>query len=311
MSRSLARLLWNGRAPGAKLYLPVSSGIGLYKDIVISSVARLLGYCLVLHHHTYAYIYDRDLRVATLDRLVGRGGAHIVHCALMRDDFLKSYNSQSAFFFVPPTIVAKKLDPLPQTPHQGFALGFLSNLSIAKGLDDAIAVFEQLAAENRQVRLVLAGPCYERESQQLIDAAVARWPGQVSHLGPVYDDAKARFFATIDAFVFPTRNESWGIVLSEALASGCPVIARSRGCIPWIVRNECGHVIDSATSFAPAAAQHLRDWIDSPEAFAKAQAAARMRSRELELDAERELPEFVRQVFALGSDSAERSDQKG
>ncbi|MCJ8283543.1 MAG: glycosyltransferase family 1 protein [Rivularia sp. ALOHA_DT_140] len=45
----------------------------------------------------------------------------------------------------------------------------------------------------------------------------------------------ASAFASSDAFVFPSRTETLGLVLLEAMAAGCPVVAARSGGIPDIV----------------------------------------------------------------------------
>jgi glycosyltransferase involved in cell wall biosynthesis len=52
----------------------------------------------------------------------------------------------------------------------------------------------------------------------------ARFPGAV-FLGTQEDEALARTFAAADVFVFPSRTDTFGLVLLEALASGLPVAA--------------------------------------------------------------------------------------
>jgi len=42
-------------------------------------------------------------------------------------------------------------------------------------------------------------------------------------------------FASADAFIFPSRTETLGLVLLEAMAAGCPVVAANSGGIPDIV----------------------------------------------------------------------------
>jgi glycosyltransferase involved in cell wall biosynthesis len=42
-------------------------------------------------------------------------------------------------------------------------------------------------------------------------------------------------FASADAFIFPSRTETLGLVLLEAMASGCPVVASRSGGITDIV----------------------------------------------------------------------------
>ena len=47
----------------------------------------------------------------------------------------------------------------------------------------------------------------------------------VSFVGSKYDEELARHFAASDVFVFPSRTDTFGLVLLEALASGVPVAA--------------------------------------------------------------------------------------
>jgi len=52
-------------------------------------------------------------------------------------------------------------------------------------------------------------------------------------------------FASADAFIFPSRTETLGLVLLEAMAAGCPVVAARSGGIPDIVSDgENGFLFD-------------------------------------------------------------------
>lgn len=295
--RTLAELLRRGKATNGTFYYPMSRGVGLNYDLPIVALARRRGYRVVLHHHSYSYIDRYDWRAARLARLAH---VHAVHCELMREHFLAQYDCDAEFWIVPPTIVSQQMTPLPRTPRTSFVAGFFSTILMKKGIDEAIATFERVAAAGRDVRMIVAGPCKGSAERQLIDAAVARWPDRMEYRGPVYGAAKAQYFADIDVLLFPTRYpaESWGIVLTEALQASCPVMTRSRGCIPWIVDAECGLAVDPDQDFITPAAELIGRWMDSPPAFAAAQAAARRRSQELEADADRELPEFINRFFA-------------
>ena len=55
----------------------------------------------------------------------------------------------------------------------------------------------------------------------------------------------ASAYASADAFIFPSRTETLGLVLLEAMAAGCPVVAANSGGIPDIVTNgENGFMFD-------------------------------------------------------------------
>lgn len=66
-------------------------------------------------------------------------------------------------------------------------------------------------------------------------------------------------FACADAFVFPSRTETLGLVLLEAMAAGCPVVAARSGGIPDIVTDGVnGYLFDPADDQgAIAATQRL------------------------------------------------------
>jgi glycosyltransferase involved in cell wall biosynthesis len=66
-------------------------------------------------------------------------------------------------------------------------------------------------------------------------------------------------FASADAFVFPSRTETLGLVLLEAMAAGCPVVAARSGGIPDIVTDGVnGYLFDPADDQgAIAATQRL------------------------------------------------------
>jgi glycosyltransferase involved in cell wall biosynthesis len=55
----------------------------------------------------------------------------------------------------------------------------------------------------------------------------------------------AAAYAVADAFIFPSRTETLGLVLLEAMAAGCPVIAARSGGIPDIVTDgQNGYLFD-------------------------------------------------------------------
>lgn len=307
--RSFFALLVRGRRPGQTLYTPANSSWGMLYDFFILGLGRLLGYRLVLHHHAYSYIDRYDWRMGLVNWVVGKRGAHAVHCQKMAEDFRAHYPTSAKFLMVPPTIVSREPSGERNASVAGypgdrpFVLGFLSNLTLAKGLPLVLETFEQLANDGADVQLLLAGPCLQTEAQELVNSALDKWPQRIAYRGPVYGAEKAAYYSAIDALLFPTeyRNESWGIVLSEALAAGHPVIAYDRGCVSYIVRGGCGTVVPQHADFVAEAVPLVRQWIQAPETHFQASQQALRRSEELTAEANRQFPEFVRQLRDLES----------
>jgi glycosyltransferase involved in cell wall biosynthesis len=70
----------------------------------------------------------------------------------------------------------------------------------------------------------------------------------------------AAAFASADAFIFPSRTETLGLVLLEAMAAGCPVVAANSGGVPDIVTSGVNGYLfepDADDAGAIAATQRL------------------------------------------------------
>jgi len=171
-------------------------------------------------------------------------------------------------------------------------------LSAAKGLGDALSTLTALVDRRCDVTLTLAGPVSPGESQQLIEDVAAKYPGRLRAVGPVYGDDKQKFFAEIDVFLFPTKTESWGLVLNEALAAGVPVITVDRGCTSLVVGNEAGLLIDRHVSFVEPAATQVERWAEDHESYLQASRAAVLQAQRLRDEGQDQLEKFVQHMFS-------------
>jgi phosphatidyl-myo-inositol alpha-mannosyltransferase len=100
---------------------------------------------------------------------------------------------------------------------------FVGRFESRKGLLYLLKAYRVLRKRGYDCRLLVAGSGpQEREVRRYI--ATRRLRG-VELLGRVSDDDKARYFATADVYVSPaTGQESFGIVLLEAMAAGAPIV---------------------------------------------------------------------------------------
>jgi len=117
---------------------------------------------------------------------------------------------------------------------------YVGRLSAEKGIDRIKPVLE--AIPHARLALVGDGP-YREELKTLFADLPVNFVGylQGADLGSAY--------ASADAFVFPSLTETLGLVVLEAMAAGCPVIAANAGGIPDIVTDgENGFLFDPANN---------------------------------------------------------------
>jgi glycosyltransferase involved in cell wall biosynthesis len=132
-----------------------------------------------------------------------------------------------------------------------------------------------------------------------IGARAAALDGRVVLAGPVDPIAVDAAYRSADALVLPSRLETYGMVVSEALARGLPVIASAVGGVPDVLGRGAGDVVPGLLvppDDVPALSAALRAWLTDPTLRARARTAARARRLQLPTwaDAAREVAAAVR-----------------
>jgi glycosyltransferase involved in cell wall biosynthesis len=115
-------------------------------------------------------------------------------------------------------------------PQGGLACLYVGRLAPEKNLEVVERAFAAIAARNRGARMVWVGdgPALPRLRAAHPDHLFA---------GPRLGDDLAAHYASADLFLFASLSETWGNVLSEALASGLGVIAYRRAAAEILIRN--------------------------------------------------------------------------
>jgi phosphatidyl-myo-inositol alpha-mannosyltransferase len=101
---------------------------------------------------------------------------------------------------------------------------FVGRFEERKGLIHLLKAYHRLRKRKVDARLLVvgAGP-KEREYRRFVGLRGIR---DVEFLGRVSDEEKVRYFASADIYCAPnTGQESFGIVLLEAMAAGVPIVA--------------------------------------------------------------------------------------
>jgi glycosyltransferase involved in cell wall biosynthesis len=145
---------------------------------------------------------------------------HIVHCG------------------VDPMQFAERAPGSPLTRQPGSPIKILCVARLTEVKAHAVllrAVAEMLQA-GHDPRLTLAGDGPLRKDLEAL-AAELRITDRVRFLGSVGQDAIAALYATADVFALPSFAEGVPVVLMEAMASGCPVVATRIAGIPELIEH--------------------------------------------------------------------------
>jgi len=136
---------------------------------------------------------------------------------------------------------------------------FLSRVHPKKGCDLLVRAFSEVYGQDPNVMLVVAGPDQVNWIETLrAEAKAAGVEDRIVWTGMLKGDRKWGAFAAAEAFVLPSHQENFGIVVAEALSAGKPTLISDKVNI-WreVIAARAGVV---APDNQAGATQLLRDW---------------------------------------------------
>jgi glycosyltransferase involved in cell wall biosynthesis len=131
------------------------------------------------------------------------------------------------------------------SPSDGHELGDLgitgpylltvANKKPHKNLEMAIRAFARLGEGDAHLQLVMVGERFPHRIQLLQLARDLGVRDRLVELETLPDARLAAVYGGAEAFLFPSRQEGFGMVALEAMAAGAPVVAVDRAPIPEVV----------------------------------------------------------------------------
>lgn len=120
-------------------------------------------------------------------------------------------------------------------PNGERLLFFVGRITPEKGLYVLLDAMPQILAQHPNTRLLVAGKASETLRPTAEKLGIA---DQVDLLGFISDEERNCLYQTVDAAIFPSLYEPFGIVALEAMAAGCSVIASDVGGLGEVVQHQ-------------------------------------------------------------------------
>lgn len=166
----------------------------------------------------------------------------------MREYLLRFGYRESQLAYVANGMDVAVADRTPDQPKT-YDVAWTGRVHPQKGIDDLLAVLAGLAKRLPDFRAVIIGK--SKEALEPVIREMGLGPN-VTFSGLVSEDEKFRLLKASRVFAMPSRYESWGIVVGEALAAGVPVVAYDLQCY----RPVFGDFVRYVDCFDRAALEH-------------------------------------------------------
>jgi len=156
---------------------------------------------------------------------------------LEEKDVFKIFNGVDLELFKPDNTISDKKQVV-----------FVGRLSLEKGVDKAIRIARQTLRKNKEINFVFVCPSNDEELvykipsiqklQKQLENLDKDYPERVIwHKKPLSREDLAKLYQESMLLIQPSRYESFGMTVLEAMACGKPVITSDRGGLPEVVGN--------------------------------------------------------------------------
>jgi glycosyltransferase involved in cell wall biosynthesis len=183
----------------------------------------------------------------------------------MRDELAKAYRCNP-----PPTVIPNGIDSSlfferpSREPGRRFTFTCVAGWDRRKNPKPLLKAFNELKRDEPAARLLLVGAGFAEGGQAAQWLARHGGTAQIEFRGSQSHAEVLRILREeTDAFIHPTREESFGMAIVEAMASQLPVIAGERsGAVPWLLDFGAAGVlcdIDSPRAIASSMKTVLHD----------------------------------------------------
>ena len=167
---------------------------------------------------------------------------------------INDYGNRGNVVVIPHGIesIEEPIAPRKKTLHESMRVLFVGRLELRKGVDILLSAITKIFPINNtgkwpNIEFILAGPYslnavdglnfpdwFSRERNDLVRS------GKVKFLGEISDAEIKNEYAIADLFVLPSRFESFGLVILEAMRFGVPVLSTDSSGMREVVKEEYG-----------------------------------------------------------------------
>jgi glycosyltransferase involved in cell wall biosynthesis len=227
-----------------------AKGPGFYKDLFVVILLKIFKKKIIYHFHNKGVIVNsKGWFNNCLYKYAFKNTKSILLSPNLYSDFKKYIRNEDVYYCpngIHPGIGRKQYNSTINLKSKTQLL-FLSNMIAEKGVFLIIEACKKLKDKEIDFECHFVGAwtdILEFDIQKLIFQF--KLEHHVFLNGPKYGNEKKDFFLKADVFVFPTyyKNESFPLVLLEAMSYSLPVISTHEGGIPDIViDNETGYLV--------------------------------------------------------------------
>lgn len=217
-----------------------SKGPGFYKDFLVVLILKLFRKNILFHFHNKGIRnYSHKFLDKMLYRFCFRNTKSILLTSSLYHDISEFVEEEDIFYCpngIPEIVSEQSFEKVSDTGE--FRFLFLSNMMREKGVLDLLSACKILKEKGFNFQCDFVGAWSDITEEKFIDTVNEyKLDDCVFSYGKKYNEEKLVFFNQADAFVFPTHDDTFALVVLEAMQAKLPVVSTFEGGIPDVVED--------------------------------------------------------------------------
>ncbi|MEJ8764150.1 glycosyltransferase family 4 protein [Phocaeicola sp. HCN-40430] len=231
------------KKPDLCYFTSTVGGVGIFRDMIIVGVLKLLRQKIVLHlHNKGAKKYNQKQPLSIIAYKIIFSNVKVIQLSEYLYEDIEKFVAKTNIFIcpngIPETLVT---EPSVNRNNSVPKLLFLSNLLIDKGVFTLLDACKILKDKGYKFSCdFVGGETIDINAERFYqEVQVRELTNTVAYRGRKYGKEKEAFFNHADIFVFPTfyKGETFGLVNLEAMEHKLPIVSTDEGGIPDVVKN--------------------------------------------------------------------------
>ena len=222
---------------------PCASGLEFYKDYIVTLLTKLLHKKQIVYHFHNKGIDENSYVPDFIKRNFLKNVKVILISKNLINDISKYISPKNVYFL--PNGISVYIDNNINKKNNTTEILFLSNMMKDKGVYTLLDSCKILKENGLDFHCSFVGLWYDINESDFFQYVIQNNLEEcISYLGPKYGEKKYNILKDSDIFVFPSYNETFGLVLLEAMNLKLPCIGTNEGGIPDIIDNgETGYIV--------------------------------------------------------------------
>lgn len=225
-------------------FTPNVKGASFYRDLILIQLFRLTRSKVFLHLHGLG-INDKSNGVISYLYRAMFYGNNIIHVSekVLKDEFSNGTYGASSLSYLNNSIDVGDIALNYCDVSEDCVLVYMANFRPSKGTMDVLSIYKNIRSKINCKLLMIGGFTSDIFESEVLNYIKEESIADVEFLGFLEGVEKYLSLSSGSLFIYPSYDDSFGLVILEAQALGLPVCAYDVGSMHQIVNKERGSVV--------------------------------------------------------------------